>query len=131
MKTLSILTQANPSRQWREWVHALTDTNLIIREINPAPVDYDALVALQSDAILLDGMLPHLTQIITLLHALHTQTRIIVASDADSFTVYYELRSLGETAYLGGPMDPVQFAENVCRKIPGATEQVRPFAAAV
>jgi DNA-binding response OmpR family regulator len=75
---------------------------------------------LQSDAILLDGMLPHLTQIIALLHTLHSQTRILVATDADSFTVLYEMRSLGERDYLAGPMDPAQFAKDIYKKIPGA-----------
>lgn len=121
MITLSILTQETPSCQWCEWINSLTKTNLLIRDINAAPIDYDELIALQSDAILLDGMLPHLTRIITLLHALHPQTRILVATDADSFTIRYEMQSLGETAYLAGPMDAAQFAKDICRKIPGAT----------
>lgn len=118
MKTLSLLIQENPSRQWCAWINALTETDLVIKEINASPVDYDELVALHSDAILLDGMLAHLTQIITLLHALHSQTRILVATEVESFTVFYEMRSLGETAYLAGPMDPAQFAKDVCGKIP-------------
>jgi DNA-binding response OmpR family regulator len=129
MKTLSILTQENPSRQWCAWINALTETDLIIRDINTAPVDYDELIALQSDAILLDGMLPHLTQIITLLHALHSQTRILVATDADSFTVLYEMRSLGESDYLAGPMDAAEFAKDICRKIPGATDRAHDICA--
>ncbi len=125
MKTLSILTQENPSRQWCEWINALTETNLVIREINAAPVDFDQLVTLRSDAILLDGMLPHLKRIIALLHALHPQTRILVATDVASFTVKYEMQSVGESSYLAGPMAAAAFAKEVCAKIAAANARPR------
>lgn len=121
MKTLAILTRENPSEQWIEWIHSLVYTDLIVEEINPNPINYEALMDLHSDVVLLDGMLPQLSQIITFLRSRNMDIQIIVATAFTSFTIQYELWKLGENDYLAGPMDADEFATRLCDRIPGAS----------
>lgn len=118
MKKLSVLTQGIRSEQWNEWVAALADTHFIVEEINSNPLDYEALMELQSDAILLDGQLAQLTPIILVLHSNLANVRIIVASDTPSFSVQYTLWTLGEIDFISGPMDSHEFRKTVQEIIP-------------
>ncbi|HKL22626.1 MAG TPA: hypothetical protein VJ904_12535 [Tichowtungia sp.] len=120
MKTLCILTRERPSYRWKKWIDALADTQFAIKEINLHPADYKALLELKSDAVLLDGMLPHLSHIIILLRALHADIPIIIASEATSFAIQYEVWELGEKNYISGPMGSDKFKKAIQNMVPAA-----------
>lgn len=109
MNKITVLMQGEPSPQWQEWIRRLYRAGFEVSTMDPldtAGSDFDAI---SSNAVLLNGMLPRLRMIVTLLRTLRKDLRIIVASERDSFVIRHELMCFEETAYLSGPMTAAAF----------------------
>lgn len=72
------------------------------------------------DTILLDGTLPNLALCISDTCALYPNTQIIVASEANSFSIQYEVLQFEGAIYISGPIPPDQFVDAFQRTAPRA-----------
>ena len=113
MKTIHIAVQGEPSSQWREWVEALSQVGLNANVMAPEKIEDQVAKAHPGDTILLDGLLPDLSEAIYRTCSCAPETNVIVLTEVDSFSIYYEVLSVGGAIYLSGPLSKEHFAEAV------------------
>ncbi len=117
MKTLNVVLSNEPSAQWEEWINALVCAGYEVKVIEPSGTRSNAYEVLPGDAILLDGMLPHLRRFAGYLQRLFPGLPTIVATETDSFTIKYEVMELDNARYVSGPLSAEQFVETIGRII--------------
>lgn len=110
MKKLSVVQAGSISAQWQVWIDGLSEAGFDIRMLDHATLDPHDLSELFGDAILLDGMLPRLPQLIASIGARHPDMQIVVATEVASFTIYYEVQHLNGTVYVYDPLSAKEFA---------------------
>lgn len=115
MKTLNIVLSSEPSAQWKEWINAFVRAGFKVKVIEPTGTRSDSYEVQPGDAVLLDGMLPHLCRFAGYLNRLFPGLPMIVATETDSFTIKYEVMELDNTIYVAGPVSSEQFVEMIDR----------------
>jgi DNA-binding NarL/FixJ family response regulator len=104
--------QNEPSTQWQEWMYALVEADYRVRVVDPAVIESYRYEDVSADVILFDGMLP-LKKLISRIGALCPETKIVVATETNFFSIRYEVMHLGGALYLFGPMPPDEFIETI------------------
>lgn len=112
MKKINRLRTDNPSARWQTWIQGLKSAGLTIRFIDRSALQADDVTKLFGDAILLDGLLPQLPRLIVSISARHPDVPIIVATEVDSFTIYYEVLHDG-AIYVSGPLSATEFVSAI------------------
>jgi len=113
MKTISIILSRAPSAQWEEWINALIHAGFKVKVVEPMGTMGSSYDVLPGDAVVLDGMLPHLGRFMAYLQRLFPGLPTIITSETVSFTIEHEAMHLDEAVYISGPLPPEQFVEAV------------------
>lgn len=113
MKTLSIILSKKPSAQWEEWINALVRSGFVVKVIEPSGAGPNAYEKTPGDAVLLDGLLPHLDRFVGYLDSLFPGLPAIVAMETNSSTITYETMRMIGVDYVSGPLSPAQFVEAI------------------
>ena len=115
MKTIYIVVSGTRGSLWRFWISALSAAGYNIDILDAAVMESASVEVQSGDTILLDGMLPDLSMCISRLCALYPETRLIVASETNAYSVQYEVLEHTGSSYVSGPMPPAMFVEAMQR----------------
>lgn len=114
MRTLHVVRSSNSEPAWQGWIDALSFSRFRVREIEPARIERLAEEVEPTDAVLMDGLMPHLADRIAELHGKRPWLVIIVATENPSFAVYYEvLVQTGQVFYISESASPASFVSTV------------------
>ncbi len=110
---MDLILKGKPSEQWSVWIDALVGAGFELEKRDFTDLDSQSFAELAGTAILLDGMLPKLSALISCVRLCHPEMRIIVVIEVDSFAVYYEMTRQDCVAYVAGPLSGDEFVENI------------------
>lgn len=113
VKTISIIYRKNATAQWQVWARTIAASNFKIKIVDPARRPSHTAAELFGDAFLLDGMQPDLAECITYLHGKCPDSRIIVATEVDSFRINYDMLHDNKALYASGPSRADEFAATI------------------
>lgn len=114
MKSLGVLGRQDYGEYWQAWIAALYDSGFEIRLIHRRTVEDQSSVIERVDAVLVDGSLSCLSQLIEHVSAHFPDAKIIVATEVSSFEIYYDVVQLG-AYYLAEPASSQHFVQTIRR----------------
>lgn len=116
MEELKVVAKTELSEQWQEWMEALVAADFEIRKLTPDHFESPPYDPLPGKIFIVDGMLPDLTMIALGIVSQCPDAHIIVATECDSFTIYYEAMQIG-AVYLPDSKSPEHFVKAVQREV--------------